>query len=106
MSLKCHCSSRIFNFYAIISWATEMRSKKMDSATKHRPAEDYSVRELSGAEARKIFNDIVNNTFGISAKDFIKNYRAGKYADRDDCDLMSILMLLPFTGYSEEYGIQ
>ncbi len=76
----------------------------MSQATKSKPFEDYSVEELSTAQAREIFDKAVFDTFGISAKRFIDNYRAGQYDDRDDCDLMSILMLLPFTGYSAEYG--
>jgi hypothetical protein len=76
----------------------------MRRAIKERPSEDYSVQELSATQVRKIFDKTVYATFGISAKEFIDNYRAGKYEDRDDCDLMSILMLLPFTGYSAEYG--
>jgi hypothetical protein len=78
----------------------------MSNGMKSKPVKDYPVRELSNAQARKIFDKTVFGTFGISAKEFIDNYRAGKYKDRDDCDLMSVLMLLPFTGYSLEYGKQ
>jgi len=67
-------------------------------------SEDYSVQELSAAQTRKIFDKSLAKSFGISAKEFIDNYRAGKYEDRDDCDFMSLLMLLPFTCYSVEYG--
>lgn len=76
----------------------------MSRAIKDKHSEDYSIRELSSTEARRIFDKAVLTAFGISAKEFIDNYRAGRYENRDDCDLMSVLMLLPFTGYSAEYG--
>jgi hypothetical protein len=56
------------------------------------------------AQARRLFNRTVKSTLGISAVEFISNYQSGKYEDRDDCDIMSLLMLLPFTGYSAEYA--
>ncbi|MDP3509303.1 MAG: hypothetical protein Q8T09_15120 [Candidatus Melainabacteria bacterium] len=56
------------------------------------------------AQARRLFNRTVKSSLGISAIEFISNYQNGMYEDRDDCDIMSLLMLLPFTGYSAEYA--
>lgn len=47
-----------------------------------------------------MFDKDVQRTFKVSAKRFIENYRKGKYDDRDDREFMSLLMLLPFAGYS------
>lgn len=67
-------------------------------------ATDYAVKYLTTSEAGKMFDKEVRQTFKVSAKQFIENYRKGKYDDRDDCELMSLLMLLPFTDYSQQYG--
>ena len=66
--------------------------------------EDYSVNRLTTAQARQRFDDDVMNSLGITAEQFIKNYQAGQYENRDDCEIMSLLMMLPFTGYSKKYG--
>ena len=64
----------------------------------------HEVKVMTTAQARKLFDKTVKETLGINAVEFIKRYQKGAYEDRDDCDIMSILMLLPFTGYSAEYG--
>ncbi len=74
----------------------------MKTATKKK--DKYAVDSMSAEEARELFDSTVQENFGIKASEFIKNYQAGSYEDRDDCDMMSLLMLLPFTGYSAEYG--
>lgn len=66
--------------------------------------EDYSIIRLTTEETRKNFDRMVRERLGISAEQFIKNFRAGEYDDKDECDIMSLLMMLPFTGYAQIYG--
>ncbi|MBZ0189081.1 MAG: hypothetical protein K8F91_22745 [Candidatus Obscuribacterales bacterium] len=77
----------------------------MNSTTK-KANEDYAVNVLTTEEARLLFDQSVKETLGIDSSQFITNYQKGAYEDRDDCDIMSLLMLLPFTGYSAQYGKQ
>lgn len=77
----------------------------MNSTTK-KANEDYAVNVLTTEEARLLFDQSVEETLGIDSSQFITNYQKGAYEDRDDCDIMSLLMLLPFTGYSAQYAKQ
>lgn len=74
----------------------------MTSAVKNK--EDYSVNHLTTDQMRQKFDHLVMEQLGINAEKFIQNYRDGIYDDRDDCDIMSLLMMIPFTGYSQQYG--
>ncbi|MDR3617174.1 MAG: hypothetical protein P4L53_26705 [Candidatus Obscuribacterales bacterium] len=74
----------------------------MKTATKKN--EKYEVNVLTATQARELFDKNVQENLGIGAEKFITNYQDGLYEDRDDCDIMSLLLLLPFTGYSAEYG--
>ncbi|HEY9756365.1 MAG TPA: hypothetical protein V6C97_14460 [Oculatellaceae cyanobacterium] len=74
----------------------------MATATKKK--ETYEVNVMTAAQARELFDKTVKDLLGIDAEQFIKNYQQGKYEHHDDCDIMSLLMLLPFTGYSAKYG--
>jgi hypothetical protein len=73
------------------------------TATK-KTKETYEVNVLTTEQARQLFDQSVKENLGIDSSEFIKNYQKGDYDDRDDCDIMSLLMLLPFTGYSAEYA--
>lgn len=64
----------------------------------------YKVNVATTEQARSVFDSRVKSSLGITATTFIKNYRAGKYDREDDCRIKSLLMLLPFTGYSATYG--
>jgi hypothetical protein len=66
--------------------------------------EEYAVQELTTEQTRQKFDDMVLKSLGITSDQFVKNYCNGDYDDRDECDLIRILMLLPFTGYIQEYG--
>jgi len=74
----------------------------MSPTIKQKP--DYSVQKLTTIQARRLFDEAVQRTLDITSDEFISRYQAGKYEDCDDCDIRSILMLLPFTGYSAEYA--
>jgi len=74
----------------------------MKTAT--RKKDNYEVNVLTTDQARDLFDQSVKDSLGIDAEQFIKNFQEGAYEDRDDCDIMSLLMLLPFTGYSAKYG--
>lgn len=75
----------------------------MKTAEKKR-RNSYKVNVLTTGQAREIFDAEVKSKLGISAKNFILKYQSGAYEQSDDCDIMSLLMLLPFTGYSAEYA--
>jgi hypothetical protein len=75
----------------------------MKTATK-KTKESYEVNVLTTDQARHLFDQTVKENLGIDSSEFIKNYQKGDYEDRDDCDIMSLLMLLPFTGYSAKYA--
>jgi hypothetical protein len=66
--------------------------------------QNYEVNVLTTDEARELFDKSVRETLGIESSEFIKKYQQGAYEDGDDCDIMSLLMLLPFTGYSAKYA--
>ncbi len=65
--------------------------------------EEYSAKELTAEEIRKLFAAQVKELLDIEVSQFISEFRAGKYESSDDCDIRTLLMMLPFTGYSEEY---
>jgi len=75
----------------------------MKTATK-KAKENYAVNVLTTDQASQLFDQSVKENLGIDSNEFIKNYQKGAYQDRDDCDIMSLLMLLPFTGYSAKYA--
>jgi len=64
------------------------------------------VNVLTTDQARDLFDQTVKASLGIDSAQFITNFQNGDYEDRDDCDIMSLLMLLPFTGYSAKYAKQ
>jgi hypothetical protein len=66
--------------------------------------ESYDVVEMTTAETRELFDKTVKEQLGMTAEEFIKKYRAGGFDTDNRCEIMELLMLLPFTGYSQIYG--
>jgi predicted xylose isomerase-like sugar epimerase len=72
--------------------------------TARKKKQRYAVNELTTEQMTRRFNRLVKKELGISAVEFINQYQAGEYEEVDDCDIRSLLMLLPFTAYSSKYG--
>ena len=67
-------------------------------------SDEYAVDLMSAAEARAFFDQQVMDFLNIDAQEFIRRVQAGEYENTDDCSIMSLLMMLPFSGYSSEYA--
>lgn len=67
-------------------------------------SDDFAVDLMTASEARAFFDRQVKDALDIDAKEFIERVQAGQYEDTDDCSIMSLLMMLPFSGYSSEYA--
>lgn len=57
------------------------------------------VRELSYEEGRELLESAAKRHLGMSAEEFIRAWRAGKFGDPDDRpEVLEVAMLLPFIG--------
>jgi hypothetical protein len=75
----------------------------MNTLSKCEP-DDYAVDLMTACDARAFFEQQVKESLNIDVKEFIRRVQAGEYEDTDDCSIMSLLMVLPFSGYSSEYA--
>lgn len=67
-------------------------------------SDEYAVDLMTATEARDVFDQQVKESLNMDAQEFIKRVQAGEYEATDDCSIMSLLMMLPFSGYSSEYA--
>lgn len=58
---------------------------------------ETTVRDLSDAEARELFDRHAQEALGLSGSDFIRAWEAGEFDDDPDRpEIMRLVMLLPF----------
>ncbi len=54
------------------------------------------VRVLTPEQGRELFDRQARLRLGMSGDEFIRAWDAGEFGDRDDSDLMGLVMMLPF----------
>lgn len=56
---------------------------------------NVTVINIDRDESWEIFDAAANNLLGVSADQFVKDWDAGEYAERDEIEVMRVAMLRP-----------
>lgn len=57
---------------------------------------DVHVEELTQAQSRAMFEDLVRDRLGITRKQFLAAFDAGQYDDTDSEEVIRLCLLAPF----------
>ena len=77
------------------------RPKIEQPATERNPELDLSdvpVEEVSREDGRTMLDQAAREYLGISGASFLRDWRAGRYADHDNPDVAKVALLVPFAG--------
>lgn len=66
------------------------------AATDNETIDIPGVRVLTPEQGRELFDRQARRRLGMSGEEFIRAWDAGEFGERDDSDLMGLVMMLPF----------